>query len=357
LHQVRISTTIRPRIRLLITPLAAALLVCGLAAPVSAAAAQAATRPSVPSKWTADHGDTTNGIACPTIHLCVGVDSNAVTWTTDPTARKPKWKHVALEPSSQPTVTSSGVILDAISCASARFCLIADDLGNTFATTNPTGGKKAWHEAAADQIEVLGLSCSSTLLCAGVDYYGNALISTDPDAAQPTWKSTFLATNNDEDPPVVSCVGRSECVAVEATSSIFATTDATAAVPKWTHVRVAGRGGWDAVSCPSTSRCVAVGAIDEDSRVAVTDNLAGGKRTWKATKVHNGAGGSLADVDCATKSFCFAIGNVYSTHAAAKASAWHSVAPPSSSSETDVSCASTTWCFVATIAGTEAWHR
>jgi hypothetical protein len=306
--------------------------------------------------WKAIHGDTTNGIACPSTKLCVGIDGNKVTWTTNPTAGKPKWKHAALEPSSQPTITTSGVILDALSCSGPKFCLISDDLGNTFATTNPTGGKRAWHIADVNSIEILGLSCASPSLCAGIDYYGNALISTDPGAASPTWSTVFLAANHDEDPPVVSCVGRSVCAAVMGSSRIFYTTDATAASAKWKHVSLPGRGGWDGVSCPTITHCVAVGALDFGSRVAVSDNLSAGQHSWKTTKVRAGDFG-LSNVDCATKSFCFALTDVYSTHAVAKKSAWHRLTAPNQNSQTDVSCVNSSWCFVSTIDGTLAWHR
>jgi hypothetical protein len=354
-----ITTLLRRRIPLL-TLGAAAVLVIGLAAPSGAAPATArhAAAPSAAgSHWKSIHGDTTNGIDCPTIHLCVGIDSNKVTWSTDPTANKPRWKHAALEPGSQPTVTMSGVILDAVSCASQTFCVAADNLGNVFATKNPTGGKKAWHESEANDIELLGLSCSSMSLCAAIDYYGNALITNDPDAADPTWTTVFLATNDGEDPPVVSCAGKSVCAAVMESSKIYYTTDAGAGSPKWKHVKLPGRGGWDGVSCPTASHCVAVGALDFGSRVGVTANLAGGQHAWKSTKVHNGKFGNLSYVDCATKSFCFANTDMYTTHAAAKASAWHALRAPNQDSQTGVSCANSSWCFIATIDGSLSWHR
>jgi hypothetical protein len=338
-------------IRLLTSVAAPALLVVGLVG----AATPAAAVPSVAAHWKTIHGDTTNGIACPSTKLCVGIDGNKVTWTTNPTAAKPRWKRAALEPSSQAGV-QGGVILDALSCSGPKFCLISDDLGNTFATTNPTGGKRAWHIADVNSIEILGLSCASPSLCAGIDYYGNALISTDPGAASPTWSSVFLAANHDEDPPVLSCVGRSVCAAVMGSSRIFYTTDATAAPAKWRHVSLAGRGGWDGISCATTSHCVAVGALDFGSRVALTANLAAGQHSWKSAKVRAGDFG-LSNIDCATRSFCFALSDVYTTHAAAKKSAWHRVTPANQNSQTDVSCVNSSWCFVSTISGTLAWHR
>ncbi|HEX3823359.1 MAG TPA: hypothetical protein VHV79_02710 [Mycobacteriales bacterium] len=340
----------------LFTLAATAALVVGISAPSGATPRSSGAQSVVAAHWKDIHGDTTNGLSCPTIKLCVGVDANKVTWSTNPTAGKPHWKHVALEPSSQPTVTTGGVILTVVSCAGPKFCLAADDLGNTFATRNPTGGKRAWHEADVNSIELLSLSCSAPSLCAAIDYYGNALISTDPGAAVPTWRSVSLAANRDGDPPGLSCVGHSVCAAVMGSSKIFYTTNANAARPRWKHVKEPGRGGWDGISCPTASRCVAVGALDFGSHVAVTSNLAAGELTWKSTKVHN-KDNDLSTVDCATKSFCFATTDMYTTHAAAKPSAWHAVKAPSSGSQTDVSCATSKWCFISTIDGTFAWHR
>lgn len=333
-----------------LTLAAVATLVVGLAAPSDAAAPSA-----VGSHWKTIHGDTTNGIACPTTKLCVGVDGNKVTWTTNPTSGKPHWKHVALEPYSQPDVIGS-VILNAVTCANAHFCLIGDDIGNTFATTAPTGGKSAWHKAEIDNTEIEGLSCTSSSFCAALDYSGNALTSTDPDSPTPSWSPVFLASDQGGDPPIVSCAGRSVCAAVEEGSEIYYTTNASAAPAKWKHVKLPSH-GWDGVSCPTTSHCVAVGTLDFAPKVAVTNNLAAGKHSWKVAKVHNGSGGGLAQVDCATKSFCFAISDMFTSHAAAKASAWHRVTAPSSGSQTGVSCPTTKWCFIATIDGSLSWHR
>jgi hypothetical protein len=347
----------RRQMRLLILAAAAALAL-GFAAPAGAgpaAARHSAASAPGSSKWHKIHGDSTNGLACPTTKLCVGVDGNKVTWTTNPTAKKPHWHRVALEPSSQPNVEGT-VILDAVTCAGAHFCLISDDIGNVFSTTNPTGGKSAWHGSEIDDIEILAVTCSSPSMCAALDYNGLAMTTTDAGAGGP-WSHVSLGVAPDNNFYSVSCGGRSICVAVEDSNRIEYTTDPTAGAPTW-HTAKAGHHVWDSVSCPSANKCVTVGDYSKHE-VAVSTNPSSGSHSWKASKLPsaNLASGTYL-VDCASKKFCFTAGaNAYSTHAAAKKSAWHKLKAPNHNSQTGVSCATTKWCFVATIDGSLAWHR
>jgi hypothetical protein len=289
--------------------------------------------------WKVHPGDVSDGIACPTTKLCVGAqDGPDVRWTKNPTANKPHW--------SAARIASSTSILTAISCPTSHFCLATDDEGDTFSSTNPTGGRSAWHEADIDQIELLAVSCSSPSLCAGVDYYGNALVSTDPGAPGPSWHSTSLEPMNGQVVQQVSCAGHSVCAIVVGDKKIYYTTSASAATPRWQHVTLPGH-GWDGIACPTASKCVAVGTIDFNAKVAVTTRLAGGRHTWKLASFKRGASNfGLYNVDCASASHCFAIGNLSTTHLAAKTSAWRSTTIKGIGSETDVSCATPKWCFI-----------
>jgi hypothetical protein len=308
-------------------------------------------------RWTSHKANVATGLACPTTSLCIGVAGNKVTWTTAPTAARPSFTRVALEPATSASVTVS---LGAVSCASAHFCVVVDDRGKVFATTNPTGGKKAWHASDSGAgTSLTAVSCASTTLCLALDYYGAALVTTDPLAASPTWTTTALGAGTAAFPVAASCVGTSVCAAVFDNAAIYYTLNAGAAAPTWRHVRVAGR-GWDGVSCPTTSKCVAVGTLNSGSRLAVTNNLAGGAKTWKAVALpkRSASGTGLGAISCATKAFCFALGDSFSRTSVAKASAWHPTTAARGQTQNDVSCPTTTWCFVGTATGKlVAGHR
>jgi hypothetical protein len=282
--------------------------------------------------------DSINGLACPTTSLCVAVSSNKVLWTTKPNGKRSAWKHVALESSTQNGQV--GVILDDVTCPSARFCLAADDLGNGFVTSHPTGGKSAWHEYAVDQIEILSVDCSSATLCAALDYYGNALTTTQPNGG--AWHYVAIA-GSAPDLTDVSCAGPKLCAAVEFDKHVFVTTNPGAATPKWHAINVGGP-GWSGVACAG-GKCVAVGGSSKGV-IGVSTHPAAGKSAWKHFTVPEVQQG----VDCATAKSCLSIGGSgrSSTTSTGKASAWHAAGIPGTGSEIAVSCPGPKHCFVGT---------
>jgi hypothetical protein len=329
--------------RLLPVALAAALL------GVAVTTASAATT-SGGWRWTSHNADVAAGLSCPSTGLCVGVDGNKVTWTTNPTAAKPAFHRLALEPA---TSSTGSVSLDAVSCASARFCVVVDDLGKVFTTTTPTRGKKAWHVSDSGAgTSLAAVACASTSLCEVLDYHGAALVTTDPLAASPTWTTTALDASNGAFPVGASCVGTSVCAAVFDDAKIYYTLNAGATPATWHHVRLAGH-GWDGVSCPTVSKCVAVGALNSGSRVAVTTRLAGGAKTWKAVTLprRSASGTGLTAVSCAAKASCFALGSSFSRSSVAKPAAWHPTTAAKGQTLNDVSCPTTAWCFIGTATG------
>jgi hypothetical protein len=260
------------------------------------------------------------GLACPTKKLCVAVGNNRVLWSTDPTNGSKTWHSVKLEPSSSPDVQGT-IAFDGLSCPSAHFCAAVDDIGNVFTTTNPTGGKAAWHGATIDNIELLAVGCSGPKLCAALDYYGNALTSTAPLSG--IWHSASLTTRSGASFYGVSCAGTSLCVAVEADGHIYRTTNPGAATPKW-HATKVGKGAWNHVVCPSVHKCVAGGGYNGKDRIAVSTDPA---------------------------SFCFALSDVWSAHPVAKTSAWHSTTLPTSNSQVEIGCPTAKLCLIGDIGG------
>jgi hypothetical protein len=324
----------------------------GTSTPTVASPAAHVARAAAPGHWTFSHAHAANGLACPSIHLCVGVELNKLTWTKNPTAAKPRWKRVALEPAANK--------LEALSCPTVHFCLVGDSIGNTFSSTNPTGGKAAWHKAQAVSLkEAFGaVSCSSPTFCAMLDFLGDGLVSTDPGAATPTWHSTPLDFSTGAQFFGLSCAGKSLCVAVESSSVIMYTTNPTASTGAVWHMAKAGNHDWDDVNCPTARKCVVAGTAEQNSTVAVTSNPAAGSKSWKTSAINDRANGGLSRIDCVNGSFCFAIADEYTTHLAAKKSAWHAAALTIHGEQAQVSCVSTTRCFFSTeIGGFLSWKR
>ncbi|MGA2321332.1 MAG: hypothetical protein ABSG95_11430 [Solirubrobacteraceae bacterium] len=112
---------------------------------------------------------TVTALACPSVKLCVAVDSaGRVLTSSDPTRDRP-WSvadvdpRVVTQPGLQaspgtpvgpgspslsgtpavpPTVVDAS--LTAVSCPSRKFCTAVDDFGTIAYSTYPTGGARAW---------------------------------------------------------------------------------------------------------------------------------------------------------------------------------------------------------------------
>jgi hypothetical protein len=311
-----------------------------LMVPISQGTAQAASHHW---RWKTEKRSL-DDISCPTTKLCVGIINNDIYSTTDVLTKHLHWKKVTLEPASQPSVQGE-VALDAISCASAHFCAVVDDIGNVFTTTHPTGSKSAWTGESVDSIELNEISCASSHLCAAVDYYGRTLVSGTPVAAN-TWHISGVPSGaNGSGLPGVSCVGTALCVTALDAGVLEVATHPASATPSFQAVKLHGA-DWEGVSCPSVHRCVAVGSFTGTARLAVSTHPTSAKASaWKVFKVGKDTG--YDNVSCASSSFCMVTGaeNLYSSKIAASAHDWHLTKQPQATSQVAISCPSTKECL------------
>jgi hypothetical protein len=109
-------------------------------------------------------------VSCPSVHLCVVVDSEGqVETSTNPTGGAGDWTHADL---------NDPVGLTGISCKTASFCVAVDGAGNEFTSGNPTGGANAWKRRNINRsIPLTAVSCATRSLCVAVDGYSYATIS------------------------------------------------------------------------------------------------------------------------------------------------------------------------------------
>jgi hypothetical protein len=132
--------------------------------------------------WTLHTGiDSTNkidSVSCPSSSMCLAIDettsgnfNGAVLSSTSP-ASNTAWKSVSVE-------FGAGNFneLQGVSCASSFLCVVVDDGGYAFASTNPTGGSADWKKTFVDfRWSLLAVSCASLPLCVAGDQSGNVMV-------------------------------------------------------------------------------------------------------------------------------------------------------------------------------------
>ena len=294
--------------------------------------------PGGPSAWSVAYIDITalTGVSCPSAGLCVGVDdSGNVATSSNPAGGASQWifAHLPLD-------------MFGVSCPSTLFCVTVGG-ANVATSTNPAGGASAWKTISVDPVgSLLGVSCPSTSLCVGVDDFGHVVTSTTPAGGAGAWTVTKVG---DGWLNAVSCPTASLCVAVDTAGDVITSTNPTGGPSAWTVTQVEGNcngnvsGGncFSGVSCPSVSACV---AVDGAGNVITSTNPTGGPSAWTVTRV---ASAGFSGVSCPSVSACAAVdgaGNVItSSDPTGGGGAWTSalIDPPS--------CAGTPTCLAAQI--------
>jgi hypothetical protein len=166
-----------------------------------------------------------DAIACPSIGLCVALDSTGQVLTTfSPAGGADSWHAARIADwTADPGI---GQVYAQISCPSRSFCaVVGDPTGQVFTSTDPAGGTSAWHATTIGDKYVQAISCASSKLCVAVDSKGYAITSTNPAATHPRWTRTKIdraaAASNPWYAPVafgltgIACLSTKLCVAVD----------------------------------------------------------------------------------------------------------------------------------------------
>ncbi|HUC04876.1 MAG TPA: DUF6531 domain-containing protein, partial [Acidimicrobiales bacterium] len=274
----------------------------------------------------ADGADGFNGVSCPSVGLCVGVDRQDVVVSTDPTGGASAWTSTTVDTSTQ---------INAVSCPSTTLCLAADADGNVLSATNPTGSVAAWHYTDAVDYPIASISCPSTTLCVAVDTNGDVLTATNP--ASGPWSVANIDALAALD--AVSCASSALCVAADNYGHVFTSTNPTGGASAWHSADVDGTEPVRAVDCPSVALCV---AGDGDGHVLSATNPTGGASAWSSADVDGTT--ALLALSCPSAALCWAsdaTGHaLVSTQPSAGASAWSSTDVDGSASISGLSCPS-----------------
>jgi hypothetical protein len=259
------------------------------------------------------------GLSCPSVSFCAVTSVGDSGWdelatSTDPTGGSSAWTRARLvDPTDQYSQLATGI--GAISCPSISLCVAIDTAGDVITSTNPTGGRGAWAVTSVDsaqayysgQIGMDAISCPTTSLCVGVDYAGNVVVSTNPAAGASAWTVLNLGMGRFEG---ISCPDANLCVVTDDAGGVIISTDPTGSAGAWKRVADVGGivqldGAWGAgmgsVSCSSASQCVAASR----NYVVVSHDPTGGASAWQAIDVNPHT--TLNAVSCASDDLCVAV--------------------------------------------------
>ena len=235
-----------------------------------------------------DGGATLEAISCPSARLCVIAETNALLTSTDPVAAHPTWRRdgFRLGDSSQ---------LQGVTCASASLCLAWEDSENVLMSTDPAAGAHAWAKralplATGTFIDAAACAPASTLCVLSVDPRGlsgggSFLTATDAAAAAPAWRLTSAPAAEAVD--ALSCASSALCVGYKQ-GDVETSTDPAAGASSWSAGEIAASPtGIVGLDCPDTSTCVA--ALSTGA-IASTTTPAAGAPSWTTSAVVDPAG-------------------------------------------------------------------
>jgi hypothetical protein len=305
-----------------------------------------------------------SSISCPTTKLCVAAGTagragsggtNDIFWTTNPTGGKSAWHHVALEQDVQPQLGGGQEeVITSVSCTShagSAYCAATDGFANFWQTGSPTSGH--WSSSVLDENGLVDLSCWSAY-CGILDLDTNAVVTAGATGVNSTPNLFKLSEGTSE--ASISCNSKEFCAAADVSHKIAWTKDEIDPNPTW-HVSSVKGNDIDRVACPTAGLCVGTGGEESFKPVLfVSHNPGGGGGTWQSTLL-TAAKGGLYTATCLSSSFCAVGGSkdgagggagtglIYTSHhPGPKASAW----TPASVSFPDISsisCPSTSLCL------------
>ena len=239
-----------------------------------------------------------NAIVCPTASFCLAAgDHGQLTYSEAPRLGAGVWSTVV--------VARAGRLTSA-TCASPRFCAVADNHGDV-AVGNPSDNG-TWRLTSVDHSRWLnGISCPTRRLCLAVDRQGGVLVSSHPAAAHPGWtrvRPTHTALSS------VSCPSASLCVATETRGRVLDSKHPRGGARAWFQ-RTIEPGRFSRLrqlSCPSTRLCVALGSPDFTDVQTLTSTHPTVRGPWRAHDLASFAheGDLRGGVSCGSPQLCAA---------------------------------------------------
>ena len=313
------------------------------------------------------------GVSCAPSTSCFSAGYVASSWYQ---TLIESWNGTQWSVATSPNPGVDDNVLNDVSCVSATDCTAVgyyvDTIDGSPETLAETWNGATWSVAASpdqgDADNVLSsVSCASSTTCMAVGYDYNAGV---PSTLIEFWNGTAWSVSSSPDPWTgsflsgVSCVSSTDCVAVgeyDNGTSVDQTLVETWNGTAWSIASSPNEGSYDnslsAVSCTSSTNCVAVGGFDHtgsgeyQTLIETWDGTA-----WSLTTSPNQQSDtqSLLGVSCPSATDCVAVGRYAGTNGyQALSEIWDgttwSISPslnpdPSEDVLRGVSCSSTTDC-------------
>jgi hypothetical protein len=289
------------------------------------------TSPASSSSYTQtiDSPNSLNAVSCiPASTDCVASDSKgqafyatkvsataSATWTA--------WKGPA------PIETAS----EAIDCPATSLCVLADATNGNLYYATSLGG--AWAEAFGPAYGVDAISCASATFCVeGQNGGGYFRYATNPASTSWTIESQGSSSMNG-----VSCLSSSFCAMVSSVGDVYVA-DTTSQIESsaWTATDVDGSSALHGVACASTTSCLAVDGAGNVLKLAIS----AGKAT--ATKKSIDGTNDLTAIACSGSSTCVAVDSKGNVFVSTNGGETWTKEYATGTDLTSVSCASTTLC-------------
>jgi hypothetical protein len=292
------------------------------------------------------------GVSCATAGYCLAVGLYGPDeWAPDLTPYAAAWTGSALTPVARLPIPASlsTVEATAVSCVAAGSCVVIGTAFDQSAFTTPGGflgyvtciwtwNRGNWTVRTVPDKDNDGMLSYSAIHCfslascvtAGLraPQTGSAVDAGDGIPLLAAWNGKTLTWMKPALPPVpsgtarqfasVACASRTSCAVVGVSSGTSTTSfldvwnGKTWRLTRWSGPQGTTSADLYGVSCPSASRCLAVGSVGAGVRTAAAA-LAFNGATWTATKVPGPAKGKLSvfnGVSCPKIGDCVAIGNV-----------------------------------------------
>ena len=207
---------------------------------------------------------------------------------------------------------------DAVSCApntaasTTLLCAAGDVRGDVFVSEHPAQAAAEWHRESIDpKLAITGISCPSAQLCVAVDAHGQVMHSTTPLAGAKAWTHPVRVDKATQTGggyagfAAISCPTTTLCVAVDnaANGQVAYTTDPTGPASAWTLTTIGSGVTLDSVSCATATFCM-IGGTDGYYTTAPT----GGASGWKATTSLSSSYSVIASMACNSLKLCVGVG-------------------------------------------------
>ncbi len=254
---------------------------------------------------------TAYNLACPSTHLCVTSYRGDIISTTNPTGPASAWHAVNI----QPPGLNAEPHIDSVTCPKTTLCVAGmnewsdQQGGGTFlelaTTTNPTGGTSDWNVfSGPTHVDYLTqLACAPGGVCAGGDDGSDVIGTRDPTAGFAAWS---VVAHLGQPVPYLACPAVSLCVGADFSGRL---TSSTAPNTSQWHERALSKGRLlTTVSCSGTRFCGATGGDRRHVTGVLSSTRPGNASRW-SLHTFRAHGDGLNAISCRSSSFCVAVGD------------------------------------------------